>query len=341
MNKKRNTIAGYTLLEMLLVMAIVVVLGAFGVGGFIGVRETMVAKENVEILQQDIRSARLNSMLLEKGSDENWLYGVGIDLESLNSDGEYVFFKWCSPFEDFGDELTKSELPGWDSSYEIGYNTGRTSPFDPYDPVRIDDPRDNFTDIERPPLYFNIEELFKRLNIFSPYPVMAINTEIPPYPIQDEVLYQVVPNGYVPSNLSTSSTCQDGVTTRIEVNGSDLGGVIDVDPDQIKILGSARHLVFEALTGRAFLYDANGRPVNYSGMGTMVNNTPMDVVLTRKRSSKFDVISVYPLSGTVVHHVYSSSDINDSCTPDSECLIFNGHRYPRFGIDDEINSYRD
>lgn len=350
MENKRKILPSYTLLEMLLVMGIVVVLGAFGVGGFVGVRETMVARENVELIKQDIRSARLKSMLLEKGSDENWLYGIGIDFGTIlsysddNIDG-YTFFKWCSPFEDFGNSQTKSVLPGWDPDTVIGttdFNTGPI-PYDPnpiirepipYDPIPYD-PGDNYiTPDPTEEMYFNIEEIFKKINFISPAPVIAIDDTL------QEIYYER--NGYI--SIRSTDSCIDGTHSRVNTGGDGTGGIIDVDDDQIRVLGNIRYLVFEALTGRAFLYYANGAPANYTGMAEYNADgvlDVLDVVLTRKRSSKFDVISVYPLSGTVIHHVYSNSDKVPSCLVGMECITFDGNIYKRYGIADEINSYRE
>ena len=340
MKKKRKILPGYTLLEMLLVMAIVVVLGAFGVGGFIGVRETMVARENVELIKQDIRSARLKSMLLEKGSDENWLYGVGIDFGNLN-DG-YTFFKWCSPFEDFGNPKTKSILPGWDPDTVIGtpdISLG-TIPYDPYpdrpsiDPIIPTDLGNNEITPVPTERYFNIEEIFKRVNFLSPTPIRAVGES-------DNAEYYEK-NGYI--SLRATNTCVDAVASRVATKGDGGGGIIDVDDDQIQVLGNVRYIVFEALTGRAFLYYANGAPVNYTGMAQYNADgliDVLDIVLTRKRSSKFDVVSVYPLSGTVIHHVYTSSEKVTSCLVGMECITVDGDIYKRYGIADEINSYRD
>ncbi len=239
-----------------------------GVGGYIGTRETLVARENIEVLKQDIRSARLKAMLLKKGIDSNWLYGIGIDFSEINN-GKYKVMKWCSPFEDFGNAITRSKVLGWDSGKKIGDGT--------------------------PPLL----------------------------------------NGYLPVTPYTDS-CINGQSSLSLMTGDNKVELIKVKND-ISIIGDARYLVFEALTGRAFFYDSLGVPINYSGMGVYDGTKLLDIVLTRKRSSKYDVLSIYPESGLIIHHIYSNADKN--C--ESNCITLGGVKYKRYGIMDEINSYRE
>lgn len=271
MKKKRKLLPGYTLLEMLIVMGIFIILGALGVGGYIGTRETLVARENIEVLKQDIRSARLKAMLLKKGIDSNWLYGIGIDFSQINN-GTYKVMKWCSPFEDFGNAITRSKVLGWDS----GKNIGDGSP-----------------------------------------PVL---------------------NGYLPTALPYTDSCVDGQSTLSLMTGDNRVELIKVKND-ISIIGETRYLIFEALTGRAFFYDTSGKPLNYELDGDYIGGQLLDIVLTRRRSSKYDVLSIYPESGLIIHHIYSNADKNQDC--ESNCIELGGAKYKRYGIMDEINSYRE
>lgn len=84
MEKKKTRLHAFSLVEMLLVIAIFVIFGAFGAGGFLGFRETMFVKENVEIIKQDILLVQQKSMLLEREPGDNWLYGIGIDFSNLD-----------------------------------------------------------------------------------------------------------------------------------------------------------------------------------------------------------------------------------------------------------------
>jgi len=315
MNRYWKSFLGYTLLELLLVMGIFVILGAMGVGGFLGTRETMIARETVENVKQDIQSARLKAMLLKKGDESNWIYGIGIDFNKYINPGDSktVFFKWCSPFEDFGNDITKSEILNWDSAYDIGYD-GIVNP-DPQYP----EPNPGLT--------------------LEPDPDLIID----PQPIPDVlgVADTGAANGYLP--LQAVSSCVNGKTSLIYTTGDMISSILP-EPENTSIISNARYLVFEAVTGRAFLYNSEGKPLNYSldgeYIGTNLNDLEeLDIVLNRRYSTKFDVITVYPLSGTVIHYVYSTAD--RGCPTDGNCIIIDGNRYYRFGIAEEINSYRE
>lgn len=273
----------YTLLELLVVIAIFIILGAMGFGGYLSTRETMIARETVETIKQDIRSARLKAMLFKKGDDSNWIYGIGIDFEKYAqpTNNRSLFFKWCSPFEDFGNEITKSKILSWDSNNPVGYRITQN-----YDP-----------------------------------------------------LYQ---NGYLP--LNTTTNCVDGKNSLVYTQEDIMSNIL-TEVDNIEIISDARYLVFEAITGRAFLYDNGGTLLNYATNGDYIGNTldrveVLDIVFNRDYSSKFDLISVYPVSGTVIHHVYSSLD--PRCVEGGvNCIELNGVAYERYGIKGEINSYRE
>lgn len=110
----------YTLLEMLLVISIFIVLGGFTFAAFDGLQNTIKTNEYMLNIEQDIRSIQRSAMLLERDTDENWIYGLGIDFSEVTEDGVYKMFKWCSPFDDYGDITTKSGLPAYDPSVDVG-----------------------------------------------------------------------------------------------------------------------------------------------------------------------------------------------------------------------------
>lgn len=328
MNKRRKIFLGYTLLEMLIVMAIFIILAGLGVGGYIGTRETMMARENVQTVLQNVRSARLKAMLFKKGSEEYWIYGIGIDFYSMSqsAQGDRTYFKWCSPFKNFGNDITKSEILGWDSSKPIGYVTSQEIDAEdtlPEIPDNLEDPIDLPIDpgeIYNPPSYEDPQ---------PPSDVLGVST------------YEYK-NGYLP--LSITSSCQEGATSLTYTGGDVVNEILD-SGGEFHLISEAKYLVFEAVTGRAFLYDSEGKPLNYLSDGeysatTLENLKVLDVLIKRKYSSKFDLISIYPLSGTVIHHVYSNADIVSDCE-DNNCISFEGKIYKRYGISDEINSYRE
>lgn len=83
---------------------------------FGNLQNTVKMNEYALTLEQDVRSVQRAAMLLQRDSGEKWLYGLGIDFGSMGDSGEYTVFKWCSPFSDYGDVLTKSSLPAYNPS---------------------------------------------------------------------------------------------------------------------------------------------------------------------------------------------------------------------------------
>ena len=129
--------SAYTLLELLVVMSILVVLGSISFASFSGLENTIKMNEYTITLEQNIQSVQRASMLLERNSGENWLYGIGIDFGNLGDSGKYTVFKWCSPFSDYGNARTKASLPNYDSSHDLGSsipNDSGMSEFNAYMP---------------------------------------------------------------------------------------------------------------------------------------------------------------------------------------------------------------
>jgi len=105
-------------MELLVVLTIFSILGAMSFSAFGSLQNTVKMNEYTLTIEQDVRSVQRSAMLLQRDSGEKWLYGLGIDFGDLEShdDGVYTVFKWCSPFSDYGDILTKSNLPGYNPS---------------------------------------------------------------------------------------------------------------------------------------------------------------------------------------------------------------------------------
>jgi type II secretory pathway pseudopilin PulG len=116
--------SAFTLVEMLIVMAILVTLFGIIISSFTGMKDSLSLSDATYTLAQDIRYAQRSSLFLKRDSKERWIYGVGIDLNSsiINSTGSYPIFKWCSPFNDYdanGDVRMISELPSYDPSLQF------------------------------------------------------------------------------------------------------------------------------------------------------------------------------------------------------------------------------
>ena len=395
MEMRIKRLVGYTLLELLVVITLFIILGAIGIGGYLGTRETMIARETVETIKQDIRTARLKAMLLEKGEDSNWIYGIGMDFASLSSTGTSgPFFKWCSPFEDFGNEVTKSEILGSDPKSKIGV------PININDVLGVSTSGENLALIIDPVFpdpgypypqhctscifsktckenscispsccrcqyYYSTSCTYEDECCYCLQPVKVstycpktekccqcayikesdncdtndkcCKTIVSTDPVtepEDPVLETTFYNGYVAQNITSS--CEDETSSLVALN--DLPSGIVSEFDNITFSG-ARYLVFEAVTGRAFLYEQDGSPINYDENGDFDETKVLDIVIKRDYSSKFDVLTIYPLSGTVIHHVYTESDPKCGGS-ETNCVDVNGVKYVRYGIDDEINSYR-
>jgi len=314
----RNTtkkLQGFTLMEMLIVLSIVIILSAVGISGFNSINETFTANENAELVKQDIESARLKAMNMGKDNEQTWVYGFGIDFREADStngkNGNYKMYKWCSPVENFGDtlnlegvsyDLTRAKLPNLYSGVGVGENVANVN-------------------------------LCGTSGIYK--------------------------NGSIPASCGSSGdgympSCTEDSTNIISILGEDLsllnrfdGQVVLLDLKEDSDPNPPSFVFFESLTGKAIIYARNGQVLNYKSDGSfdVDNFLPLDIILRRKSNSDtFDMISVYPLSGEIIHHVYGPSDKKENpseCEGNLSCFTFGGDTYERYGIDDEIKSYRD
>lgn len=107
-------------MELLIVLGIFAVMAGMTFSSFSGLQNTVKMNEYVLTLEQDIRSVQRAAMLLERSSNEKWIYGLGIDFGGMSDDGKYTVFKWCSPFSDYGNIATRSALPAYDPNQDLG-----------------------------------------------------------------------------------------------------------------------------------------------------------------------------------------------------------------------------
>ena len=311
MKKKDKYLKGFSMVEMLIVMGIFIILSVVGFNGFLSIRESFIARENVELIIQDIESTKLKAMNMEGGKDATWIYGFGIDFTQahlLNQTGDYQFFKWCSPVTDYGSSFS---FEG-----EVFYPTENALPN-----------------------YFKSSSGYR--NVVHDY-LYECNT------------MEYVLDGTIPSCYEVE--CEPN---RIQlVKTSEISTLLDREEDQIEVLnipGESEfpaYIFFESLTGRAIIYDNEGVALGYEYIEAPINDVvfnrdemiPLDIVLHRKRSNKFDLITVYPNSGEVIHHVYDNSEPSPAagyCDSILRCIKVEGKMYQRYGIQEEINSFRD
>ena len=120
----------YTLLELLVVLSIFSILGAMTFASFDGLQNTVKMNEYMLTLEQNVRTVQRQAMLLERNPGESWLYGLGIDFTQTTTTGIHRMFKWCSPFPDYGDIKTKSNLPAYNPTADVGSNRNGLLPTD-------------------------------------------------------------------------------------------------------------------------------------------------------------------------------------------------------------------
>lgn len=243
-NKKKKYTA-FTLSEMLIVITIIVILSSMTFSSFGSLRNTIRLNEYLLNLEQDVRAMQRASMLLQRNSYENWVYGIGIDFSKVESDGYYKFIKWCSTLSDYGDITTRTNIPGFNPGAGI-----------------ISEGNGNL-------------------------------------PLPDD--------GFIPTGL-----CEERNSVQVlrELTGYEK----PMSPPQGKIritaLGSQRvqYVIFEAISGRAFMYDSSGNLLNYDADGNLLDiNDILDFTLTIKPdgvSGKERKITVKNLSGKIDTYQY-------------------------------------
>lgn len=138
MSKYKTKYPGFTLIEMLLVMSIIVILTGMSFSAYQNMQTTIRLNEFVNSLEQNIRKIQRDAMLLEKKSNETWIYGLGVDLRGITTSsdgtfGAYYPFKWCSGFSDYGPIQTRSVVPNYDPGKgDYGFGNGPWSPTTPF-----------------------------------------------------------------------------------------------------------------------------------------------------------------------------------------------------------------
>lgn len=126
MTHKRYIHQAFTLIEMLIVMTVFLILFGMTIAAFSGLRTSILMNQTTENIKQNFRWTQRAAILLKRAPNENWVYGVGIDLsEFYREGGEYKIFKWCSPFKDYSqDPLAQTQFPNYEENATLD-NSGR------------------------------------------------------------------------------------------------------------------------------------------------------------------------------------------------------------------------
>lgn len=256
MNYRSAQYSGYTLGEVLVVLMIVIILGSAGAFSFGGLRDSVLVKQGIEDIKQDLQLTQQKAMLIEKKEDEWWIYGIGIDFTEI-SEGKYTFIKWCSPFSTYGDPITRSEIIAYSPDYDIG------------------------------------TILPSGLGTNAILPVSSLDS-----------------SGLCDSRGLSYMTNMTGLEEGKLNAGFDIGLLSYEDEEHVIV--TASYVVFEAVTGRVFLYDENGVPINYMLDGTYLPERKLELLISRNRGAIADHISVASLSGAVRHDVIKEKSAIDS-----------------------------
>lgn len=229
----------YTLIEALIVLAIFSIIAAIGFSSFYGLRDSIIMNEQMLNIAQEFRYAQRAALFLERGTNERWIYGVGVDLSNASERREYSVFKWCSQFDEYGNPKTRAQFPNFDPAFAVSSQNGNF-------------PTTNY-------------------------------------------VYKSCEMGVAVSELvGAAGHGNQTFDANFEVSfPSDNNAVGDVG-------GIPVYVLYESVSGRAFLYDSSGNIVNFDSNGKMVAN-PIGLILEVKsnRTKTTKVIKVDNISGKV------------------------------------------
>lgn len=251
---KNSKCRGFTLVEMLIVMSIIIILMALSFVAYQRLQTTVRLNEYTNNFEQNIRKVQRDAMLLEKKPNSRWVYGLGIELKNINKPGtfgEYKTFKWCSPFADYGDDVrTRSIVPNYDSSSDISSTNGNI----------------NTEGIQK--VDCTIGTQTSVLSEYSLYGDSRVGTSIDTWPPKSTITLSAFPY-YADQN---------------KINAANVG-----------------YILFEAVTGRAFFYTADGKLVNTDLKGNPLSNAQNLVIrIVPDRGGNGKKITIFNLSGRVI-----------------------------------------
>jgi len=257
--KLNNRYLAFTLIEMLIVMTIMMILTAMSIASFGGLRSSIILNEGSTNIQQILRDSQRSAMLLKRDIGERWIYGIGVDFSTIEEDGQYRVFKWCSPFQEYGSP--SGALPSFYA----------TSKFPNYNP----------------------NNMLSRQNGSLP---VSFSSDI-----------------WVDDCIGSSPFLRsEGVFTEIK---SEISTVVE-EPTLVEIpviTGGKKiaYVVFESISGRAFLYDESGLLLNYGAFGNIVSNPDnFSILLSTNDKSRVLAVEVSNISGKISLTRAFSEDIS-------------------------------
>jgi prepilin-type N-terminal cleavage/methylation domain-containing protein len=95
----------FTLVEMLIVMAIISVVAIVGAGGFLSLQKIQIREQALSNIQSDFEYAKTSALLNKRLQGEGWVWAIGIDLRNWSSSevedrgiamDEYSMVKLCA-----------------------------------------------------------------------------------------------------------------------------------------------------------------------------------------------------------------------------------------------------
>ncbi len=231
----------YTLIEMLIVLAIFVIIASIGFSSFYGMKDAITMNEKVLSISQEFRDTQRAALFLERNQGDKWIYGVGIDFSSTKTDGKFRLFKWCSQFPEYGNARTRSDFPNFDESINVSSQNGNL------------------------PVPQSIDDYAENCNLGSN------STELSKLPESGD---RSIP-GFIVDLPTSNDATGDGASW-------------------------PAYILFESVSGRAFMYDTAGNIINYNSEGEVVSS-PIDfkIYIQSDRTKTRKTITVSNISGKV------------------------------------------
>ena len=117
--------SGFTIVELVIVMAIMIILFSLVFGALNALLNANSVNEATLTITQDIRRAQRSAMMVERRSDDRWLYGYGLDFGNITDEDNpsYSVFKLCAEESSFDRNEVghTSDVPRNDFNIDVNY----------------------------------------------------------------------------------------------------------------------------------------------------------------------------------------------------------------------------